>query len=507
MRIPVVHTSPVILRLNGICKRFGATRALNEVDLTVRSGEVHALIGENGAGKSTLMKILSGALAADRGTIELEGKPRVISSPVVGRRLGIAMIYQELNLAPHVSVEENVTLGMEKRCFGFVRSQRAKIRQILELLGHPEIPLRSAVGSLSVGQKQIVEIARALFTRAKVIIMDEPTSSLAGADTQALFEVIRRLAESGISIIYISHFLEEVAQIADCYTVLRDGEMVAGGRMSEVTIPRIIEMMVGRNLTEMFPKSDHRIGEALLRVDGLEGSGLPRGVSLELRRGEVLGIAGLVGAGRSEALRQVFGLDRAIGGGLVLPGGLSLSVRSMRPNRALAAGLNLLSENRKEEGLAVNMTVVANVTMSCLGRFSGLGGWGLVRLGKEMQAVRHWIDRMNIRCQGGGQLVAHLSGGNQQKVAIARILEHGGDVILFDEPTRGVDVGSKVDIYRLIGRLAAQGRGVVFVSSYLPELLGVCDTLAVMHRGRLSPVRPVAEWTEEEIMRLATSGI
>jgi ribose transport system ATP-binding protein len=494
------------LRLTGICKRFGATRALEQVDLAVLPGQVHALIGENGAGKSTLMKILSGALAADRGTIELAGRRRTIGSPAAGRRLGIAMIYQELNLARHVSVEENVTLGMEKHRLGFVRRQRDAITRILRLLGHPEIPLAARVGSLGIGQQQIVEIARALFTDAKILIMDEPTSSLSGADARALFQAIRRLKQSAISVIYISHFLEEVFQIADAYSVLRDGRMVGTGVIPETTISQIIRMMVGRTLTEMFPKSRHEAGDSLIRVEGIQGSPLPRGVSLELRRGEVLGIAGLVGAGRSETVRRIFGLDRAVAGTLVRSGRPPTPLARLRPDKALAAKMNLLSENRKEEGLATNMTLISNVTLSCLPRFAGLGGWGFLNLRREGLATRRWIEELGIRCRGGDQLVGDLSGGNQQKVAIARILEQQSDVILLDEPTRGVDVGSKIDIYRLIDRLAAQGKGIVFVSSYLPELLGVCDTLAVMHRGRLSAVRPAGQWSEEEVMRVATSG-
>jgi len=497
----------VLLQLTGISKAFGATQALRNVDLTVCRGEVHALIGENGAGKSTLMKILSGAYRADEGAILFNGRPCAIDSPSAGRAMGIAMIYQELTLAPHLTVEENLTLGMERTTLGFVRHERDKIRRALELLQHPEIPLKAAVRSLPLGLQQIVEIARALMTQAQAIIMDEPTSSLSAADTRALFAAIRRLKEAGMAIIYISHFLEEVAEVADGFTVLRDGQSVGSGRMAETTIPRIIELMVGRTLNEMFPRTEHAIGERLLRIEGLAGSPIPRGVTFEIHRGEILGIAGLVGAGRSESLRQVFGLDRADEGSLILPDERSLSLRSMRPRRAHRLNIDFLSENRKEEGLAAAMPVGANVTLSCLPRFAGLRGWGLLNLRKERAAVARWIAEMNIRCQGTNQRVLHLSGGNQQKVAISRILEQGSDVVLLDEPTRGIDVGSKVEIYRLIGRLAVADKGVVFVSSYLPELLGICDSLAVMHRGQMSPIKPVAEWTEHEVMRVATSGI
>ena len=501
-----MESGQVLLQLNDICKTFGGTRALHKVNLAARRGEVHALIGENGAGKSTLMKVLSGAYQADSGSIEMRGRPCVIDSPLSGREHGIAMIYQELTLAPHLTVEENITLGMEKTTLGFVRHQRGKIREALELLQHADIPLKAPVRTLGIGIQQVVEIARALISNAEIIIMDEPTSSLSAADTRALFEAIRRLREKGIAIIYISHFLEEVTEIADVYTVLRDGETVGSGEMTQTTIPRIIQMMIGRELKDMFPRIDHCRGELLMRVEGLDGSPLPRGVSLELHRGEILGIAGLVGAGRTETLRRIFGLDSSQNGSLRVLEGEILPLSDMTPRRALKIGLNFLSENRKEEGLATSRDVAFNVTLSGLPRYAGLGGWGLLNLRREKEAVGGWIEKVNIKCRGPRQTVRDLSGGNQQKVAIARILEENSDVILLDEPTRGIDVGSKVEIYRLVGRLAAQGKGIVFVSSYLPELLGICDSLAVMHRGAISPIKPVSGWTDQEIMRVATSG-
>jgi len=500
-----VAESRYLLELTGVCKAFGGTRALHNVELQVEPAEVHALIGENGAGKSTLMKVLSGAYKADSGQIIFQGKPCSIDSPASGRQHGIAMIYQELTLAPHLSVEENLTLGMECTSFGFIRQQRDRILDALELLHHPDLPLREPVRNLPIGLQQVVEIARALISDAKVIIMDEPTSSLTAADTRALFEVIRRLKERGIAVIYISHFLEEVVEIADSYTVLRDGETVGSGPMASTDILRIINLMVGRTLTEMFPRADHDMGDVLLSVAGLDGTPIPRDVTFELHRGEILGIAGLVGAGRSETVRRIFGLDRATSGALTI-GERCADLSRMRPSRALDMGIDFLSEDRKDEGLATRMTIAANATLSSLRRFAGLRGAGLLNLRKEKAAVAKWIDEMNIRCTGPDQTVADLSGGNQQKVALARMLEQGADVVLLDEPTRGVDVGSKVEIYRLIGRLAQQGRGIVFVSSYLPELLGVCDTLAVMHRGRMSEIKPVRDWTERDIMEVATSG-
>jgi ribose transport system ATP-binding protein len=314
--------------------------------------------------------------------------------------MGVAMIYQELNLAPHLTVEENLTLGMEQTSLGFIRHDYEPIRKALELLSHPDLPLHVPVSELSIGLQQVVEIARALLCNARVIIMDEPTSSLTAADTQALFQAIRRLKESGISVIYISHFLEEVTEIADTYTVLRDGETVGSGAIADVTIEDIIELMVGRKLTEMFPKSDHKIGEPLMRVEGLEGSPIPRGVTFELRRGEILGIAGLVGSGRSETIRSLFGLDRAVTGRGSVGGQTGIPLRGMKPCRALGLRMDFLSENRKEEGLATNLSIAANTTLSSLARFAGLGGWGLLSLGRERESVKKWIGEMNIRCQG-----------------------------------------------------------------------------------------------------------
>ncbi len=352
-----------------------------------------------------------------------------------------------------------------------------------------------------------MEIARALLSDASILIMDEPTSSLTSSDTKALFSAISRLKQTGISIIYISHFLEEVQEIADSYTVLRDGEWAGGGLMGETTISELIRLMVGRPLNELFPRSPHELSETLLKLEGAEGSPLPKGVSFELHRGEILGIAGLVGSGRSETLRGLFGLHPVQAGKVGLRGEKTLSLNTLNPAKALSLGVDYLSENRKEEGLAVGMSIGANTTLSSLKRFASLGGWGFLSLGEEDQKSRKWIEDLNIRCQGPAQGAGNLSGGNQQKVALARLMERGGDVLLLDEPTKGVDVGSKAEIYRLIHRLASEGKGILFVSSYLPELLGVCDTLAVMHRGKLSPVKKISEWDEHSIMRVATSGI
>jgi ribose transport system ATP-binding protein len=488
--------------MTGITKSFGMTRALVNVDLEVLPGEVHALVGENGAGKSTLMKVLSGAHPADAGQMVLDGRPYSPRGPLDARGAGVAIVYQELSLAPHLSVEENVLLGVEPTHFGFVRrgAMRAHVEEALSLLRHPDIRPAARVGDLGIGAQQLVEVARALAAKARVVVMDEPTSSLTQHDTEILFDVIRRLRASGVSVIYISHFLEEVRAIADRFTVLRDGWAVGVGRVAETPTSEIIRLMVGRELADVYRRTPHEIGQAVLDLTDLSGRRMPKGADLELRRGEILGIAGLIGSGRTELVRAVFGLDPVAGGQVRVAG---VTTTGWGPPRMLARGVGLLSEDRKTEGLALNLTITDNVTLSRLGPY--VRG-GLLSRRRMRDSTAHWIKRLSIRTQGPDQPVTGLSGGNQQKVAIARLLHQEADVLLFDEPTRGIDVGSKADVYALMGELAAQGKAILWVSSYLPELLGVCDTLAVMHRGSLSPKRPVSEWTPEAIMRVATGG-
>ncbi len=489
------------LAMSGVSKRFGPTQALRGVDLELRPGEVHALVGENGAGKSTLMKVLSGAVRPDAGQMVLDGEPFAPAGPQESRRRGVAMIYQELALAPHLSVEANVLLGLEGSRFGFLRGgrNRQRVLDALALLHHEEIRPETPVARLNTGAQQLVEIARALVVDVRVLVLDEPTSALTQEDAARLFGLVRRLRDRGVTVVYISHYLEEVQELGDRFTVLRDGRSVGGGLVRDFTPDRIIEMMVGRSLTEQYPRVSHTIGEAVLEVRGLEGRKLPRGVDLTLRRGEVLGLAGIVGAGRTELLRAVFGLD-PVRRGSVRVAHLAAPSRA-GPRERIREGLGLLSEDRKLEGLALSCSIADNLTYSRLRPYTRFG-W--LNLGARRRAVVGWLGRLGVRCAGPEQAVGELSGGNQQKVALGRLLHQEADVLLLDEPTRGVDVGSKAEIYRLIGELAAQGKAVLFVSSYLPELLGVCDTLAVMARGRLSPARPVAEWHPEQVMAYAT---
>ena len=493
------------LVMQGISKRFGATAALDAVSFSVRPGEVHAIVGENGAGKSTLMKVLSGAYLPDSGSMRLFGRryrPRV---PLDARRAGVAMIYQELSLAPHLSVEHNITLGVEPSTCGLVRGREVRRLAVdaLAQLGHPEIGPDDKVGSLSNAARQLVEIARALAMGCRILILDEPTSSLTREDGTRLFALLDRLREQGMSIVYISHAIEEVQRIADRLTVLRDGRVAGQPDPGSVTAGQIVELMVGREISNFYPRSQRTAGEPILTVHNLAGVINPRSAALTLRRGEVVGIAGLVGAGRTELMRALFGLDPVRRGEIRL----GAYAGPASPSARWRQGAGMLSEDRTNEGLAIAMSVADNVTLS---KLSGFGPGGLLLPGRQMAAAGRWIRRLGIRCRGGNQPVADLSGGNQQKVALARLLHHDVDVLLLDEPTRGIDVGSKVQIYELIDRLAGNAdssqrpRAVLMVSSYLPELLGVCDRIAVMRRGVLGVARPVAELDEHRLMMEAT---
>jgi ribose transport system ATP-binding protein len=491
-----------LLQMEHVSKRFGATCALDDVGFDLRKGEVHALIGENGAGKSTLVKILSGAVSPDEGSILLEGRSFVPSNPLASRRRGIAMIYQELNLAPHLTVEENIMLGREVHKLGFVKKetmQRA-VEKALEFVHHPEIKPHILIKKLSVGAKQIVEIARALVGEAKVLIMDEPTSSLTQEDTHRLFQIIQNLKIQGVSIIYISHFLEEVQEVADRFTVLRDGKKIHTGRMEDARVEDLIQMMVGQKFVEMFPRVDHEIGEVVLQLRGVKGKKMAASVDLTLRRGEILGVAGLIGAGRTETLRTVFGLDSIERGTLVVG---MVETEKGTPWIRIGQNMGMLSEDRQEEGLALSLSVADNLTLS---RFAPYTKFGLLRLKKRRTAVQYRLKQVKIKAQDPDQPVFGLSGGNQQKVALARLLHQEADILLLDEPTRGIDVLSKSQVYEWMGRLVQEGKAIIFVSSYLPELLGVCDKIAVFHRGELVDFRPVPDWDTQSIMAVAMLG-
>ena len=488
------------LRLADIQKSFGATRALRGVSFEIAPGEVHALIGENGAGKSTLMKILSGAHGADGGTMELSGRPYRPEGPHDARLKGVAMIYQELNLALHLTVQENILLGAESAALGWIDrgASRERARAALAQLGHESIDLDRRAGDFTIAEQQVIEIARALLTKPQVLIMDEPTSSLTQADTEKLFATILRLRAQGVSIIYISHFLEECRRLCDRYTVLKDGETVGSGVMKEATLDHIVTLMTGREVKDLYPRTAHTVGEIVLEVKSAACAPRLKRASLQVRAGEIFGLAGLIGAGRTDLLRTIFALDGVEAGEVCVVGALA---GAATPRARWRQGVGFLSENRKEEGLMLNLSIADNLTLTKHGAFGRLGWVD----GRRQRAVaQRWVDELRVKCRDAGQLIGQLSGGNQQKVALARLLEHPAKIFLLDEPTRGIDVGSKAQIYQLIGELAAAGKAVVIVSSYLPELLGLCDTVGVMCRGELTAVRPRSEWSETEIMRVAT---
>ena len=495
-------TPAVRLRLSGIQKSFGATRAMRQVSLEIAPGEVHALIGENGAGKSTLMKVLSGAHAADAGTMELTGQPYRPENPHDARLKGVAMIYQELNLALHLSAQENILLGAESARAGWIdaRTSRARARAALAQLGHEGLDLDRPAGEFSIAEQQIIEIARALLIQPQVLIMDEPTSSLTQADTDRLFATIGRLRARGVSVIYISHFLEECRRIADRYTVLKDGETVGSGAMADATLDHLVTLMTGREVRDLYPRTAHTPGAVAVEVKTAASAPRLKAASLQVRAGEIFGLAGLIGAGRTDLLRTIFALDDLDAGEVCIVG---TPAGRATPRERWRQGVGFLSENRKEEGLMLNQSIADNITLTKLGAFGRLG---LVNGRRQRATAQHWIDELRVKCRDGAQTIGELSGGNQQKIALARLLEHPARLFLLDEPTRGIDVGSKAQIYQLVSELAAAGKAVVVVSSYLPELLGLCDTIGVMCRGELAAVRPRAAWTEADIMRVATGS-
>ncbi len=484
-----------LLTMHGVQKRFGSTLALRSVDLQLEQGQVLALIGENGAGKSTLMKVLSGAHKPDAGEMTLGGQHYSPHSPLHARRSGVAMIYQELSIVPHLTVMENILLGVEPGAGPMLNWSQMKreAQRALGEIGRSDIPANAIAGDLGIAEQQLIEIARAVALGSRVLVLDEPTSSLTRRDIANLFAMLKRLKSQGIGIIYISHFLEEVREISDRFTVLRDGASVGSGNTADVSDAEIIRLMVGRSVDDLYPRTHHTPGEVVLELDHLAGLKRPINASLALRRGEVLGIGGLIGAGRTELLRSIFGLDP------VRQGRIKVGVYTgpASPSRRWDQGMGMISEDRKTEGLALGLSIADNITLSEL---NNLGPMGLVLPSRQKQASMPWIKKLGIKCRTPGQPVSDLSGGNQQKVAIARLLHHNVDLLLCDEPTRGVDIGAKAQIYRLIDELALAGKAVLMVSSYLPELMGVCDRIAMMNRGTLGPAKPVDQCNEHSLM-------
>jgi ribose transport system ATP-binding protein len=496
--------APPLLEMREISKAYPGVRALADVDFDVRSGEVHALVGENGAGKSTFVKILAGAVRADAGQILVQGRPVVISSPRESEALGIAVIYQEFNLVPYLTVAENIMLGKEP-LRGLAVDWMALRRQAAEALDRlgVDIPLTSETRRLSVAQQQMVEIAKALSTNARVIFMDEPSAALTETEVAKLFEVIRTLQRDGVAIVYISHRLEEIFQIAGRVTVFRDGKLVGTAKAMDLSTDDVIKMMVGRSLSAHFPTLplDQPRERPLLSVRGLTMPGRIRDVSLDVYPGEIVGLAGLIGSGRTSLLRGVCGVDRYEGGSITL----SNNVLHLRdPRDAIESGLALVTEDRKNQGLILGMSVRENVTLPHLDEFVHNGR---IDRGEETRTVARLADELRIRTPTLEQLVKNLSGGNQQKVVLAKWLLKKAKCICFDEPTRGIDVGAKAEIYELMVQLAREGTGILMASSELPEVLGMSMRIAVMCNGRLVHIFGRGEATQEAIARYATGTV
>jgi ribose transport system ATP-binding protein len=494
--------SSAFLTMQSITKDYPGVRALDHVDFEVAQAEVHALVGENGAGKSTLMKILSGAERADEGMILLEGQPLDIHSPHDAMAAGIATIYQEFNLVPYLSVAENIFLGREPTRFaGFIDwgKMRADAEAVLARIG-ADIAPTAQVQSLSVARQQMVEIAKAISMDSRIIVMDEPSAALSETELNILFEQVRALREQGVSVIYISHRLQEIFEVADRVTVLRDGRLVGTRPVSDVDTAEVVRMMVGRTLDADVGGAGAATEEVALRVEGLCRKGVLKDITLALHKGEILGISGLVGAGRTELARAIFGADPRDAGRIFMDGE-EVSIRS--PVDAIRHGIGLVTEDRKLQGLVLGMAVKDNITLASLEDVSTVG---FVRRRDEAAAAAALAERLAIRTPSLTQLVRNLSGGNQQKVVLAKWLFTRSRVLIFDEPTRGIDVGSKAEIHELMRDLARSGVGIIMISSELPEILKMSDRILVMHEGRIAGELRREDATQEAIMLLATGG-
>ncbi|HTD15374.1 MAG TPA: sugar ABC transporter ATP-binding protein [Chthoniobacterales bacterium] len=487
------------LRMKGISKSFPGVKALSEVTFEVRKGEVHALVGENGAGKSTLMKILSGAQMADSGEIEIEGVSVRHSTPEMMLERGIAVIYQELTAAPHLSVAENVFLGRLPRTNPVWIDWRAAEKKCSEIAGRLGFQLdpRARLGSLTVAQQQMVEITKALSRQAKLVVLDEPSAVLGDQELEKLFVAIKALAAEGISFIYISHRLKEVFEIANRVTVLRDGAVVTTRTVAEVTQDQLVNWMVGRDIEDFFPERVAQLGDVALRVIGLCRTGVLDNINFEARTGEILGICGLAGAGRTELLRAIVGADRIERGTIELFG-KSVSIRS--PRQALGLGIGLVPEDRKRQGLFLNRSVAFNITISNLRQTLDRG---VISRKVENRVVTDFISSLRIKTPSAWVRARNLSGGNQQKCVLAKKLNARCKVLLVDEPTRGIDVGAKREIYKLFSQLTAERLAIIMVSSELPEVLGCCDRILVMKAGRIAAEFSRKDASEQAIMRFA----
>lgn len=491
------------IHMKGIKKAFHHHLVLDGVDFEVCAGEVHALMGENGAGKSTLMKILTGMYEKDAGTITVDGKEVHYRHPKEAERDGIVFIHQELNIIPTLTVAENMFLGREQTIgkTGWIRQKEMadEARQYLQKLGM-DIDPNDMAGHLSVGKQQIIEIARALSTNAKCLIMDEPTAALTDREIQTLFTVIRTLKQQGVAIVYISHRMEEIFTICDRISVLRDGQFIGTKQISETTFDEIVHMMVGRQIGERFPKRSVRIGEERLRVEGLTQNGVFHNVSFAVHAGEILGVAGLMGAGRTEIMEAIFGV-RKIDAGTIYLNQQPVKITSSR--QAVEYGMAFITEDRKGKGLILQMSVRENLTLP---KSKQLATAGFIDGKKENELVRSLVERLQIKAASAEMEVKALSGGNQQKVVFGKWLAMNPNILILDEPTRGVDVGAKKEIYEIMNELAAQGVAIIMVSSELPEILGMSDRIMVVHEGKVTAILDNDNVDQEMIMRAATGG-
>jgi len=488
--------------MRGIDKAFGSNQVLKDAGFELRDGEIHALMGENGAGKSTLMKILTGVYTRDAGTVWVDGQEVLYKNPQEAEKAGIVFIYQELNVLFDLTVEENLFMGKEiTKKFGICdkKAMRDKAQEVMDKMG-VNIPVDATMSDLSVGQQQMVEICKALMVDAKVLIMDEPTAALTESETEVLFEVIESLKAKGVSIVYISHRMEEIFRLCDRITILRDGQYVGTEAIKDITMDDVVQMMIGREIGERYPQRDVKIGAEVLRVEGLTHEKLFHDVSFSVRAGEVLGVAGLMGAGRTEIMQAIFG-NLPICGGKVLINGQEVHIRN--PREAIAAGIGFITEDRKTEGLMLEKSIAENMELCNLNKVSRKS---VLSKNKAAALVRKGIEEFRIRCFGPQHECTNLSGGNQQKVVLAKWIYTDPQILILDEPTRGVDIGAKKEIYSVINDMAARGVAVIMVSSELPEVLGMSDRIMVVHEGRISGVIDGAEADQAKVMTLATGG-
>ena len=490
------------IEMKGIDKSFGTNQVLKNAGFYLKDGEVHALMGENGAGKSTLMKILTGVYTRDAGTVYVDGKEVLYKSPQEAEKAGIVFIYQELNVLFDLTVEENLFMGKEiTKGFGICdkKAMREKAQEIMDRMG-VNIPVTALMSDLSVGQQQMVEICKALMVDAKVLIMDEPTAALTQSETKILFEVIKSLREKGVSIVYISHRMEEIFELCDRITVLRDGTYVDTRYIKDINMDDIVQMMIGRTIGERFPKRDVQIGEEVLRVEGLTHEKLFHDIDFSVKAGEVLGFSGLMGAGRTEIMQAIFG-NIPVKSGKIFIEGKEVVIKN--PRQAIKAGIGFITEDRKTEGLLLEKSIAENIEIANLNKISKNS---VLQAAKQKEIVKKGIEEFRIRCFGPDHECHNLSGGNQQKVVLAKWIYTDPKILILDEPTRGVDIGAKKEIYSVINDLAAKGVAVILVSSELPEVLGMSDRITVVHEGRITGTIDAAEADQAKVMTLATGG-